>query len=160
LQTQKKHYQKGGEIMITWNRVQTPWNPWDEMYRVNRDFRRLLDAWNRPADSTEFPAVNISVNAEAALLTAEVPGVDPAKLEITVQGDVVTLKGNRELPMGKPEESCLRQERFGGEFVRSFNLPFSIDRERVSARYDKGVLQLTLPRHEEEKPRKISVVAA
>jgi len=143
--------------MITWNRVQ---NPWDEMYRLNRDFRRLLDGWSRPATASEFPPVNISVNSEEALLTAEVPGVDPGKLEITVQGDTVTLKGTRELPTSKAEESCLRQERFGGEFTRSFNLPFSINRDGVAARYEKGVLYLTLPRREEEKARKISVVAA
>jgi HSP20 family protein len=149
--------QKGDRIMITWNRVQ---NPWDEMYRLNRDFRRLLEDWNRPATTSEFPPVNISTNSEEAVLAAEVPGVDPDKLEITVQGDVVTLKGRRELPESKADESCLRQERFGGEFTRSFNLPFTVDRERVAARYEKGVLCLTLPRREEEKPRKISVVAA
>lgn len=129
------------------------WNPWDSM---ERDMRRLLQYFD-DAHAAEFPLVNIWSDAERAYVTAELPGIDPEKLDVTVQNDTVTIKGVREPEPAKEGESWLRRERQTGRFVRSFGLPFKVESEHVAARYERGVLTVTLPRIEEEKPRKIAV---
>jgi HSP20 family protein len=104
--------------------------------------------------------VNIWTCDDRALLTAELPGVDPAKLEVSVQNDIVTVRGSRDeeaLPEG---HEYLRRERGTGGFARSFALPFHVDANQVRAHYQKGILQLALPRAEEDKPRKIEVQGA
>jgi HSP20 family protein len=133
---------------------------WSEMDRLQREMNRLFQpfaAGRRGAGN--FPAVNIWTGEDNALLTAEIPGVDPDKLEVTVKDNTVTIRGSREAEELKEDESYLRQERGAGTFVRSFALPFQVDGGNVSAQYQKGILQLTLPRAEEDKPKKISVNA-
>jgi HSP20 family protein len=126
----------------------------DEM---NRMFDPLLRSSARGPSS--FPAVNIWTNEDDALVTAELPGVDPDKIEVTVKENTVTIRGSRELDELKEGEAYLRQERGAGTFVRSFTLPFTVDGDSVTAQYQMGILQLTLPRRAEDKPRKISVNA-
>lgn len=145
--------------MNTWTRnIRHSWNPWDEMRLLNQDLQRLLSGTaGHPAAGREFPAVNIWANEEAALLTAELPGVDPATLDVAVQNDTVTVKGTRAAPEQRDGEQWLRQERAYGDFARSFALPFRVDPEKVVARAENGVLTITLPRTEEEKPRRIVI---
>ena len=135
-------------------------SPWSDMDRLQREMNRLFEPFaggRRGAGS--FPAVNIWTGDDEALLTAEIPGVDPDKIEVTVKNDTVTIRGNRELDDLKEGESYLRQERGAGTFARSFALPFHVDGDKVGAQYQKGILQLTLPRAEADKPKKITVNA-
>ena len=134
-------------------------NLWDEMDRLHRQVHRLFEPQARQTNGDSFPAVNIWTGEDNALLTAEVPGVDPSTIEVTVKNDTVTIRGNRELDGLKDGESYLRQERGAGTFVRSFALPFHVDGDKVTAHYRTGILQLTLPRREEDKPRKIAITA-
>ena len=136
------------------------WNPWTELDRVNRQFNRAFGGYGDARDAGEFPAVDVWGSDETVLLTAEIPGIDPAKIEITVKNDTVTIRGNREAEALAKGETYLRQERGRGSFVRSFALPFAVDSDSVTARYEKGVLEIRLERHEQDKPRKISVEAA
>lgn len=132
---------------------------WSEMTRLQREVNRLFEPFARGARPGQgnFPAVNIWTGQDEALVTAEIPGVDPDKVEVTVKNDTVTIRGERESEELRQGESCLRQERGAGTFVRSFALPFRVDSDRIAARYEKGILQLTLPRREEDKPKKITV---
>ena len=139
--------------------TQAFFSPWDEMDRMRQEFQKLLSSSARQS-LLEFPAVNIWSNDDQALLTAELPGIDTAKLEITVQNDTVTIRGNREVQTLGKDETCLRQERESGSFTRSFALPFRVNPDQVSAKYARGILEVTLPRLEEEKPKKITVKAA
>jgi len=131
------------------------------MDRLQREMNRLFEPFSRSVsrDQGNFPAVNIWTGDDNALLTAEIPGVDPDKIEVTVKNDTVTIRGNRELDDLSEGESYLRQERGAGTFVRSFSLPFHVDGDKVSAQYQKGILQLTLPRAEADKPKRITVNA-
>jgi len=134
---------------------------WSELDRLQREMNRLFEPLAsrvRPGQGS-FPAVNIWTGDDEALVTAEVPGVDPDKLDITVKNNTVTIRGERPAEELKDGESYLRQERGAGNFVRSFTLPFPVDSDKISAQYRKGILQLRLPRHEADKPRKISVNA-
>lgn len=108
----------------------------------------------------EYPPVNISVTDDDAVVTAELPGVDPENLEIAVHNDTVTLKGSR-VPVKLGEDEVIRRsERGHGQFTRTLTLPFRLNPESVKASLQKGVLTLTLPRAEQDKPRKIQVKAA
>jgi HSP20 family protein len=126
---------------------------------------RMLDRLNRastgmPAPSTsEFPLVNVWMDGDRVLVTSELPGVDPKDVDISVAGKTVTLRGSRTSPDMCSTECQHRLERWSGNFTRSFELPFVIDQNKVEARFSRGVLQLTLPRAEADKPRKIAIKA-
>ena len=87
------------------------------------------------------------------------PGVSPDDLEISIRRDTVTLRGTRK---GEPTEGAvvLSQERMTGSFARNMVLPFRVDTEKASAKFDRGVVTLTLPRPEEDKPHRISISRA
>ena len=136
-------------------------NVWGEMDRLQREVNRLFEPAARTAGRRQgdFPAVNIWTGEDDALLTAEIPGVNPEKIEVSVKNDTVTIRGARETDVVKKGESYLRQERGAGTFVRSFSLPYDVDGDKVTAQYRMGILQLTLPRSEADKPKKIAVNA-
>jgi len=124
---------------------------------------RMLDRLNRaasgmPALSTgEFPLVNIWMDGDRAMVTTELPGVGSRDVDISVAGKTVTLRGTR-APGDACTEGCgHRHERWGGNFSRSFELPFVIDQDKVEAKFSRGVLHVTLPRAESDKPRKIAI---
>jgi len=125
---------------------------------VNHVFRD--SGGKRVSRHGEFPAVNIWIKDDDAILAAELPGIDPEKIDITVKDDTVTVRGEREAAELGESEAYLRQERGSGSFLRSFSLPFKVDAESVSAQYQKGVLQVVLPRAEADKPKRIAIAAA
>ncbi len=136
-------------------------NLWSD---VEDRFRHLQHEMNRISDKftshspKKFPKVNAWAEGEDELVfTAELPGVNSDDVEITVTGNHLTLSGSREGENGKDGESYHRRERWNGEFSRSFNLPFNVDSDKVNAKFSKGVLYITLPKAESEKPKKISL---
>jgi len=137
------------------------WSTWGELDRLQREMNRLFEPLSRSSGRapSEFPAVNIWTGEDTALLTAELPGVNPDKIEVTVKNDTVTIRGSRAVEALGKGEAYLRQERGAGAFVRSFALPFHVDGGKVTAQYRMGILQLTLPRAEEDKPKRITVNA-
>jgi len=132
---------------------------WHEMDRLQSEMNRLFNVYypNHLRPAPAFPALNVWTNEDSLNVTAEVPGVRPEDLDISVVGDTLTLSGTR-----KPEElddnaRYHRQERGYGEFTRSLQLPFPVDVEKVEATFRNGVLLVAMPRSEEDKPRKITV---
>lgn len=147
-----------------------PFMPWREirrmereMERMQREMDRLFDTFfprQRRFEAVDFPPLNVWTDNEGALVAVEIPGINPEQLELAVVGDTLTLRGKREakdLPEGARYQ---RRERFQGEFARSVQLPFTIDAEKVEAEYKDGILTITLPRAESEKPKRIAVQAA
>lgn len=129
------------------------WSPWREMERLQQDVNRLLSRESAPT----FPAVNIWASDQDVIVTAEIPGIDPANLDITVAENILKLTGSRKPEELKPGEVSHRLERASGEFARSFRLPYAVDSGKVEAGYEKGVLKVRLPRAEADKPRKIAI---
>lgn len=132
-------------------------DPMAEMMKFQRDMNRLLSGYRRPADV--FPRINAWADENHAEVKAEVPGVDPAALNLTVTGDVLVIEGNRG---GLPENEGIelhRRERTGGAFRRAVRLPWEIEESQVKATQKNGVLAVTLPRREATKPRAIPVAA-
>jgi HSP20 family protein len=125
-----------------------------EFNQAQDDFTKWL---GRTATGTAEPAMNVWEDANAVYAEFDLPGVDAAKLEVTVtEGNQLTVQGERVEP-NLPGVTWLRQERPFGKFVRVINLPTLVNSEKVEAKYEAGVLRLTLPKHEAAKPRKISV---
>jgi len=124
---------------------------------MNQVFRYYMGQPRRMSANPAYPAANIYANKEGLVITAELPGFSAEDIEISTVGDVLTLSGERqEAPV--PENARYhRQECACGKFSRTLKLPYSIDAEKVQAHFDKGLLKITLPRVEAEKPRKISV---
>jgi HSP20 family protein len=108
--------------------------------------------------TTSFPAINVwTKETEGLIVTAELPGFIPDDIDISVTGDTLTVSGKRQ-----PEETLEtvqyhRQERTYGEFSRTVQLPYPVNRDKVEATVRKGILQITLPRIEIEKPKQIAV---
>jgi HSP20 family protein len=136
---------------------------WPDLFR---ETRRAQDEMNRLfgglrlAQRPEFPPVNVWAGGDATMITAEIPGVSSDQLEITVHQDTVTLRGKRDPEVVDPGAVTHREERAHGTFTRTVVLPFRVDADRVSARFDRGVLTLELPRPEADKPRQIKVAHA
>ncbi|KJU83895.1 heat shock protein Hsp20 family protein [Candidatus Magnetobacterium bavaricum] len=107
--------------------------------------------------SSEFPAVNLWVNEDHAIVTAELAGVSAEGIDISVVGKTLTLKAIRRPEEFNDGERYHRRERWHGQYTRTIELPFAIDGEKVQARFAKGVLYITLPRATSDKPRKITV---
>jgi HSP20 family protein len=144
-----------------YRRFRTP-TRWQEMDHLQREMNRLFESvygeGNRVVSG--YPAMNIWTNPESAVVTTELPGVSPENIDISIVGETLTLTGERQ-PEQLPEGARYhRQERGYGKFTRSVQLPFQVDAEKVDARFEKGVLHISLPRAEADKPKKIQVKAA
>jgi HSP20 family protein len=144
----------------------TRWQPstpvWDQIQQLQSELNRLFDRWGgeggRQAGApASFPAVNVWEDADSVHVEAELPGLDIRDLEIyATAGNQLTVKGERKPPT---PEQCVwhRQERGFGNFVRVLTLPFEVDRDKVEARLENGVLLVKLAKHAAAKPRKITV---
>ena len=128
-------------------------DPWRELNRLQDELNRIF-----VGARAEFPYVNLYSNDQGCVLTADLPGVDPEGLDITVLGESVTLKGKVVEPVVEGA-TAHRKERFTGEFNRTLELPLRVDPDKVEARFKHGCLTLTLPRAEGSKARKINVQA-
>ena len=107
-----------------------------------------------------LPASDIHEEAVQYLIHIDLPGVDPASVEITSEQGVLTVRGKRELQRPENPEGYRRVERLSGEFQRRFSLPETADAQNIRARYVNGVLEIAIPKLAQVQPRKISVEAA
>ena len=118
---------------------------------------QLIDTIDRRPWPAAFPAMNLWLNDEGAVVTAELPGVDVKDLAINVTGETLTLSGERKIEDLPKDLVYHRQERSMGQFTRTIDLPFTVDSGKVQATLEKGVLRILLPRAEKDKPHKILV---
>jgi len=126
------------------------------MQNLQREINRLFSGFTPPFVH-EFPAVNVWLGKDDVIVTAELPGMDPESIDISVAADTLTLSGSREKEALKEGENYHRQERDYCNFTRTLQLPCQVNAGKVSAKYDKGILRIMLPRSEETKPKKISI---
>ena len=103
-----------------------------------------------------FPAINVGSTEDNVTVYLFAPGIDPRKLDISIQQNLLTVTGQREVPRDE-EASYYRQERFGGGFRRVISLPEDVDPDRVEASYRNGIVQITVRRRESAKPRQIAI---
>ena len=134
----------------------TPWGEMDRLLREMNDVFSSLEHSKNRQIRKDFPLINMWGNENEVILEAELPGIDPEKLNIHALEDMISIEGKRDEDIEK-EMNFHRQERRMGSFKRVFQLPYQVEPEKVEAKYEKGILRITLPRSEENKPKKISV---
>jgi HSP20 family protein len=137
--------------------TQRRWDPFRDFQReVGRLFETFepLQPWRA---ARPFPAVNLYDAKERYILTAELPGMAPEDLDLSITGETLTLRGERRRPEGVADESYRRQERQFGRWSRSVTLPERVDGTKVAAQFAHGILTVTLPKAEEARPRQIVV---
>lgn len=122
-------------------------------------FNRFINANRFTHHGVDFPPFNLWGDEEGVVLTSELPGVKLEDLDISVSGKNLTIKGSRKADEVGEQMKRIRHERMEGDFERTFQLPFTIETEKVQATLKNGVLTVVLPRAENEKPRKITVSA-
>lgn len=127
-----------------------------EILRLQQEMNRLFSNAEQNA-SHDYPTINVWEKDERVVVTAELPGMDPEKIDISVTGNVLTLVGTSNSEALKEGEMYLRQERGPGAFMRNFQLPFQVSSKEVEAKYEKGILSITLPRLKEDLPKKIKI---
>ncbi|MDP6436607.1 MAG: Hsp20/alpha crystallin family protein [Gammaproteobacteria bacterium] len=117
---------------------------------------------NSEADSVSdwLPAVDIREEKDRYLLRADLPGVDPNDIDVTMENGVLTIQGRREQGLDESEEGFRRFERVTGSFLRRFTLPDTADGDSIKARTNHGVLEVSIDKQAKSRPRKVEVKAA
>ena len=135
---------------------------WREMDRIQREMNRLFEAHSpdRTRVAPRYPAVNLWSNEDGLVINAEVPGISADDIDISVIGETLTLSGARKQEELGEGTRYHRHERGNGKFSRLIELPFPVDVNDVQATFTNGVLNISMPRAEADKPRKIVVKGA
>ena len=145
------------------------WRPWDELREMERHMdemtrhplmmgRRPLVWWRVPTEELGWtPSVEVYEKGDNFVVRAELPGMKKEELDISVLGDTLTIKGERKTESEVKEEDYYRCELCYGKFSRSVGLPTAVEAGKVEANYENGILQITLPKAKEAKPKKIEV---
>lgn len=142
------------------------WDPFRDLMtlqdRMNRLFDQTMSRTRADEEegmtvSTWSPAVDIFETADSIVMKAELPGVSRANIDIQVRDNTLTLKGERKFEREVKEENYLRIERSYGAFQRAFSLPTVIQQDKIRAVFKDGVLEVTLPKAEEAKPKQVKI---
>jgi HSP20 family protein len=138
------------------------WDPYREFRNLARRFDRAFTPASARRDEemslgSWLPPVDIAEDKDRITLTAELPGFRQDQIEIQMEGGVLTLRGERRFEDESNGKSFHRVERSYGQFARSFTLPNNVDREHIQANFADGLLQISMPKREDSKPRQIKI---
>jgi HSP20 family protein len=137
------------------------WDPFREVVsmqnRLNSLFRDLNDGESPLTNASFVPAVDIYEDANKVVLKLEVPGIEEKDLDIRVENNTLTVKGERKFERDEKEENFHRIERRYGSFFRAFTLPTTVNTEGVQASYNSGILKLELAKKPEAQPKQIKI---
>jgi len=142
--------------------VVTRWEPLKDLMALQERMNKLFDeTFSRGAQDVDVgawsPPVDIMEQGDAIIIKMEIAEVDQKTIDLKVEGNALTIKGERQLEEGTKREDYLRLERPYGQFSRSFSLPTTVDQEKVKASHNDGILRVLLPKKEETKPKQIKV---
>jgi HSP20 family protein len=136
-------------------------NDWPTRWNLEDEFNRMFEQFAVPmgwgTEGRYSPAMDVRETEEAYIVEADVPGMKKEEVQIEVADDVLTIKGERKEVKEDKEKNFHSIERRFGSFARSVALPAGFDASKVSAKFDNGVLTVTLPKPEERKPRRVEV---
>jgi HSP20 family protein len=136
------------------------WDPFRNLMGMKRDLDRFFGDYDDESPTTASlwrPAVDIFETKDNLVMRAELPGMSRDDVKISVENNVLTLRGERKFSDEIKRENYHRVERAYGSFCRSFTLPAEVDRTGIEARFENGVLEVTMPRREEAKPKQIDI---
>jgi len=140
----------------------TRWDPFREVValqnRMNTLFGNMNNENENPMTTASFvPAVDVYEDEKKVVLKLEVPGIEEKDLDVSVENNTLTVKGERKFEKEEKEENFHRIERRYGSFYRAFTLPTTVDTEHIDAKYENGVLKLELKKKPEAQPKQIKV---
>jgi len=140
----------------------TRFEPWSLVDLLHRDLDRIATSRFGSTNGEQsvadwVPAVDIVEETERFVLRADVPGVDPKDIDVSMDNGVLSISGERHNESESQEEGVKRIERFTGRFYRRFTLPDTADPEQISARSEKGILEVSIPKRPEVQARRIAV---
>ena len=140
------------------------YEPWYLVNRLHRDLDRLFST-PASADETQavaewVPPVDIREEEKQFVIHADLPGVEPKNIDVTLEKGVLTIRGRRDLSTREEKDGYRRTERVSGQFFRRFSLPDTADSQSVKARFNAGVLEVSIPKQAQVLPRRIEVEAA
>lgn len=149
--------------LIRWNPTRDlVWFPSD-MFNLQKEMNRMFDSFFRGVDEpsllngTWIPAVDVSEEQEAYVVKVELPGVSKDDVKITLESNILTIRGEKKAESEVKEKNYHRAERSYGSFQRSFTLPSTVKNDKIDAVYKDGILTVSLPKAEESKPKQIEV---
>lgn len=140
-----------------------PRKPFSELSTVRNEMDRL---WNRFMDDWPLPAVfnkgwapmaDISETKDKLIVKAELPGLDPEDIKLSLTGNLLTIQGEKKKEKEEKDEQHYSLERYSGEFQRSFRLPVEVLEDKVDAKFDKGVLTITMPKATKTSKKEIKI---
>jgi HSP20 family protein len=141
------------------------WDPFRDLVtlreKMNRLFEDVVTSRGEEKDliqSTWSPAVDIFETESELVLSAEVPGIEENDIEIKIEDNTLTVKGERKFEKETKEENYHRIERAYGSFSRSFSLPHYVDQEKIHAEHEHGVLKIHMPKRPETKAKKVKIL--
>jgi len=146
------------------------WNPWQTLEALRREIDRVFDDHGSRSEpfmraaflpgraARRYPLINLYEDKEAVYVEALAPGIDPGTINLSVQGNTLSIAGEKRRVAGEVQpEAFHRSERATGKFVRHIGLPVEVDENRVQADYKHGLLNVTLPKAEKAKPKQIAI---
>lgn len=138
------------------------WEPFRGVTTLQDQINRLFnEGFERVGEESSLsawaPAVDIYETEHELVVKADLPDIDPKDLDIRVENNILTIRGERKFEKKVSEENYLRVERSYGSFARSFTLANTVNSEAIKAEYQNGVLTLSIPKREEAKPKQIKV---
>ncbi len=140
----------------------TRYEPWGLLNQLQKELERAYDVEGGEgsiATAEWAPAVDIKEDEDKFVIHADIPGVKPEEIDINMEGGVITIKGEKETEAKTEKEGYKRVERTFGSFYRRFSLPDTADPDAISAKSKHGVLEITIPKREAVKPKKINVMS-
>ena len=140
----------------------TRYEPWNLLNQLQRELSQAHenDSVEGSIATAEWtPAVDIKEEDDQFVLHADIPGVKPEDIDVSMEDGVLTVKGEKETEAKSEEKGYKRVERTYGSFYRRFSLPDTADADSISAKSKHGVLEIVIPKREAVKPKKISVTA-
>lgn len=144
-------------MTLTLNR----WNPWRDMMLIQDRMARLMESGRSPEAETEYgewtPPVDLREEESGFVIQMDLPGVKKEDIEIHLENNVLTLKGERRFERETEKHNYHRVERVYGKFSRSFSLPSLLQGNAISATFRDGILEVRVPKAEESKPKKIPI---
>ena len=141
------------------------WDPFRDMVTLREKMNRMFeDVFSGRSENKELtagtwaPAVDIFETENELVMTAEIPGIEEKDVEIKIEDNTLSIRGERKFEKETKEENYHRLERSYGSFYRAFTLPSSVDPERIQAEQENGVLKISMPKRQELKPRKVRIL--
>ena len=136
------------------------WDPYRELAGLQDRFTRAYGRTDREDEvglAAWAPPVDIAEEKDKIVITAELPGFKENEIEIQTENGMLTLRGERKFEKESEGKNFHRVERSYGQFVRTFSLPNNVDREKIQAKFQDGLLKVELPKREDAKPRTIKI---